>query len=94
LTPRRTLTSVEIRRNQQEATRFAGRIAAGDSVGHVLPVTRRRFGADPAFGSSMLVTASTDILGFSIFRGFGQLLCCLAGLILYNCSETAIDQVM
>lgn len=26
--------------------------------------------------------------------GFGQLLCCLAGLILYNCSETAIVHVM
>ena len=41
-------------------------------VGVLVPKTLRRLGVDPAFGSSMMVTASTDILGFAIFLGLAS----------------------
>ena len=41
-------------------------------VGVLVPMTLRRAGVDPAFGSSMTVTASTDILGFTLFLGLAS----------------------
>ena len=41
-------------------------------VGVLVPMTLRRVGVDPAFGSSMMVTASTDILGFTLFLGLAS----------------------
>jgi magnesium transporter len=42
-------------------------IAAG--VGLAVPLTLHRFGRDPALGSSVLLTAATDSMGFLIFLG-------------------------
>ena len=41
-------------------------------MGVLVPMTLRRVGVDPAFGSSMMVTASTDILGFTLFLGLAS----------------------
>lgn len=38
-------------------------------AGVVVPMTLKRLGVDPALGSSMFVTATTDIMGFAIFLG-------------------------
>lgn len=38
-------------------------------VGFLVPVTMQKFGRDPAFGSSVLLTAITDSMGFFIFLG-------------------------
>lgn len=48
-------------------TAMLGNFLVAAVVGVLVPMTLRRFGVDPAFGSSMMVTASTDILGFTIF---------------------------
>ena len=55
-------------------TAMLGNFLVAAIVGVLVPMTLRRFGVDPAFGSSMLVTASTDILGFSIFLGLASYL--------------------
>jgi magnesium transporter len=41
----------------------------GASLGMIVPLTRARFGKDPAIGSSVLLTFATDTLGFLIFLG-------------------------
>ena len=41
-------------------------------VGVLVPMTLHRVGVDPAFGSSMIVTAATDILGFTLFLGLAS----------------------
>jgi magnesium transporter len=46
-------------------------IAAG--VGLAAPMTLERLGRDPALGSSVLLTATTDIMGFLIFLGLATL---------------------
>ncbi len=42
-------------------------------VGFFVPVTMEKFGRDPAFGSSVLLTATTDSMGFFIFLGLATL---------------------
>jgi magnesium transporter len=39
----------------------------------IVPLTRARFGKDPAIGSSVLLTFATDTLGFLIFLGLATL---------------------
>ncbi len=43
-------------------------------VGFLVPVLLEKFGRDPALGSSVLLTASTDSLAFFIFLGLATLL--------------------
>ncbi len=43
------------------------------SAGVIIPMARQRFGADPALGSSVLITALTDSGGFFIFLGLASL---------------------
>jgi len=45
----------------------------GATIGMVVPLTRARFGKDPAIGSSVLLTFATDTLGFFIFLGLATL---------------------
>jgi magnesium transporter len=45
----------------------------GASVGVLVPMTRARFGKDPALGSSVLLTFATDSLGFFIFLGLATI---------------------
>ncbi|MCB0114508.1 MAG: magnesium transporter, partial [Caldilineaceae bacterium] len=46
-----------------------GNLFVAALVGVLVPMTLSRFGLDPALGSSMFVTATTDILGFTLFLG-------------------------
>ena len=55
-------------------TAMLGNFLVGAVVGVLVPMTLRRVGVDPAFGSSMMVTASTDILGFTLFLGLASYL--------------------
>lgn len=43
-------------------------------VGVLVPTTLKRLGVDPALGSSMFVTAITDITGFAVFLGLATYL--------------------
>ncbi len=45
----------------------------GACVGVLVPMTRARFGKDPALGSSVLLTFATDSLGFLIFLGLATI---------------------
>lgn len=45
----------------------------GAALGMIVPLTRARFGRDPAIGSSVLLTFATDTLGFLIFLGLATL---------------------
>lgn len=49
-------------------------LACGGLVGTLVPLTLRRLGFDPAVGSSVLVTTTTDTLGVIFFMGFVILL--------------------
>jgi magnesium transporter len=42
-------------------------------MGTLLPLTMHRLGRDPAVGSSVLLTAITDSMGFFIFLGLATL---------------------
>ncbi len=53
-------------------TAMLGNFLVAAVVGVLVPMTLRKVGADPAFGSSMMVTASTDILGFALFLGLAS----------------------
>ena len=53
-------------------TAMLGNFLVAAVVGVLVPMTLRKVGADPAFGSSMMVTASTDILGFTLFLGLAS----------------------
>lgn len=53
-------------------TAMLGNFLVAATVGVAVPMTLRRFGVDPALGSSMMVTASTDILGFALFLGLAS----------------------
>ena len=53
-------------------TAMVGNFLVAAVVGVLVPMTLRRVGVDPAFGSSMMVTASTDILGFTLFLGLAR----------------------
>lgn len=43
------------------------------TAGVLIPLTRQRFGGDPALGSSVMITALTDSGGFFIFLGLATL---------------------
>lgn len=43
------------------------------TVGFLVPVTMQKFGRDPAFGSGVLLTATTDSMGFFIFLGLATI---------------------
>lgn len=45
----------------------------GAALGMIVPLTRARFGKDPAIGSSVLLTFATDTLGFLIFLGLATM---------------------
>ena len=53
-------------------TAMVGNFLVAAVVSVLVPMTLRRVGVDPAFGSSMMVTASTDILGFTLFLGLAR----------------------
>ena len=40
----------------------------------MIPVLLQRFGRDPIMGSSVMLTATTDSMGFFIFLGLASLL--------------------
>ena len=42
-------------------------------VGLFVPLTMQKLGRDPAYGSSVLITAMTDSLGFFIFLGLATI---------------------
>ncbi|GGX27645.1 magnesium transporter MgtE [Pigmentiphaga litoralis] len=48
-------------------------LLVGASIGMLVPLTRTRFGKDPAIGSSVLLTFATDTMGFFIFLGLATL---------------------
>ena len=58
---------------------MVGNFLVAAVVGVLVPMTLRRVGVDPAFGSSMMVTASTDILGFTLCKFWGWLATLLRG---------------
>jgi magnesium transporter len=45
----------------------------GAALGVLIPISRDRFGKDPAMGSSVLLTFATDTLGFLIFLGLATI---------------------
>ena len=48
--------------------------ACGGLAGILVPLTLRRFGADPAVSSSVFVTFVTDLIGFLAFLGLATLI--------------------
>ena len=46
----------------------------GALIGILVPLLLERMGRDPAMGSSVLLTFSTDSMGFFIFLGLATLL--------------------
>ena len=48
-------------------------LLVGALIGVLVPLTLARFGRDPAIGSSVLLTFSTDSLGFLIFLGLATI---------------------
>src|SRR5690606_27806977 len=49
-------------------------LVVGAVIAFVVPLTLERLGRDPALGSSVLLTFSTDSMGFLIFLGLATLL--------------------
>jgi magnesium transporter len=49
-------------------------LLVGALIALVVPLTLERLGRDPALGSSVLLTFSTDSMGFLIFLGLATLL--------------------
>ena len=43
------------------------------TAGAIIPVTLERFGRDPVLGSSVILTALTDSMGFLIFLGLATM---------------------
>jgi magnesium transporter len=43
-------------------------------AGAVVPLTLRRFGADPATASSIFLTTATDVVSMGLFLGLATLL--------------------
>jgi magnesium transporter len=43
-------------------------------AGTIVPLTLRRFGADPALASGVIVTTFTDVTGYTCFLGLATLL--------------------
>ena len=48
--------------------------ACAGLAGILVPLTLRRFGADPAVSSSVFVTFVTDIVGFMAFLGLATVI--------------------
>ena len=55
------------------AAAMVANMLVGATLGMIVPLTRARFGKDPAIGSSVLLTFATDTLGFFIFLGLASL---------------------
>ena len=55
------------------ALAMVANMLVGAALGMIVPLTRARFGKDPAIGSSVLLTFATDTLGFLIFLGLATL---------------------
>jgi magnesium transporter len=45
-----------------------------DSFGAVIPLTLKRFGVDPAIGSTVLLTTVTDVVVFFSFLGLATVI--------------------
>jgi magnesium transporter len=43
-------------------------------IGVAIPIALKRLGQDPALGSSVIITGTTDTLGFLIFLGLAALI--------------------
>lgn len=50
-----------------------GNMVVASISGFLVPLTLKQFGFDPALGSSIFLTASTDILGFLLYLGLATL---------------------
>jgi magnesium transporter len=48
-------------------------LLVGAAVGMLIPMMLQKMGRDPAMGSSVLLTFSTDSMGFFIFLGLATL---------------------
>ena len=48
-------------------------MSLGGFMGSFIPFTLKRFGFDPASGSSIFTTGATDSGGFFIFLGLGSI---------------------
>ncbi len=55
------------------AAAMVANMLVGATLGMIVPLTRARFGKDPAIGSSVLLTFATDTLGFFIFLGLATM---------------------
>ncbi len=55
------------------AAAMLANMLVGAALGMIVPLTRARFGKDPAIGSSVLLTFATDTLGFLIFLGLATM---------------------
>ncbi len=55
------------------AAAMVANMLVGATIGMIVPLTRARFGKDPAIGSSVLLTFATDTLGFLIFLGLATI---------------------
>lgn len=61
------------------AVAMVGNMLAAGVSGALIPLTLRRFGADPAVASTVIVTTVTDCVGFALFLGLATL---MLGMIL------------
>jgi len=43
-------------------------------IGVAIPIALKRLGQDPALGSSVIITGTTDTLGFLIFLGLAAVI--------------------
>ena len=50
-----------------------GELIVAATAGALIPVALERFGRDPVLGSSVLLTALTDSMGFFIFLGLATI---------------------
>jgi magnesium transporter len=50
-------------------------LLVGALVGIFVPLVMQRLGRDPAVGSSVLLTFTTDCMGFSYFLGLPRFFC-------------------
>ena len=50
-----------------------GNMAVASIFGFMVPLILKRFNFDPALGSSIFLTAATDVLGFFFFLGLASL---------------------
>jgi magnesium transporter len=50
-----------------------GNMMVASTFGFLVPLILKRFDFDPALGSSIILTAATDVLGFFFFLGLASL---------------------